>query len=252
MARKSRKRRDVQPGTAARKKRRVGRRKLVVLVAVLAVAVALLYLKPWAEERQGGGTVTLVPHYWVVVPEEAAINASRTLMREYAKEAQKSMPNPVITELYNAIRNINPWCRLAEASGDNLTTRYAAIYVDAGRVNLVKSYFQRNYNLSRTEEYLSVHQESSLRDLVDSILNATSNPRYWLVVRPGYTGHERLVGLLEEKGIDYIYIPPKQGNIYGELAVRLGDAPMLINVLQENNLTLTSYPTPTPTAVVPT
>ena len=173
-------------------------------------------------------------------------------MKEYAKEIQKNMPNPAITELYKAVRNINPWCRLAEVNGGNLTARYVAIYVDAGRLSLVKSYFKRNYNLSEIKEYLSVHHESSLQDLVDSILNVTSSPRYWLVVRPGYTGHERLVSILEEEGVEYIYMPPRQGNIYGELAVRLVDAPILIEVLQENNLTLASYPTPIPPAVVPT
>ncbi len=251
MARKSRKRRKtVQP---AKRRRSLSRRKLAAALTVLiAIAAVLLYLKPWAGKPSGEGTVTLVPHYWVIVPEDAALNASKILMKEYAEEIIKDMPSPAITELYKALRNINPWCRLAEIDGENVTSRYVAIYVDVGRVSLVTSYFKRNYNLSEVETYLSVHHKPSIGDLVDSILNVTENPGYWLIVRPGYAGHEQVIELLEERQIDYIYFPPREGNIYGEIAVSLTDAPVFIDLLQENNLTLASYPTPIPAGVVPT
>ncbi len=250
MARKSRKhRKNAQP---AKRRRSLSRRRLVALLTVLIAVAVLLYLKPWAGEPAGEGTVTLVPHYWIIVPEDAALNASKTLMKEYAEEMVKDMPSPAITELYKALRNINPWCRLAEINGENVSSRYVAIYVDAGRVSLVTSYFKRNYNLSEVETYLSVHHKPSIVDLVDSILNVTENPGYWLVVRPGYMGPEQIIELLEERQIRYIYFPPREGNIYGEIAVSLTDAPVFIDLLQENNLTLASYPTPIPGAVVPT
>ena len=252
MARKRKKR-----GKKARSPRKARPRRMLLLAALTAVVIAaLLYTKPWAGQQvsESGATQgsTSSSYYWIIIPEEVLVKASEKLMKEYIEGVGGRLPGSLGAELYKTLSYTNNWCRLAEDGDGNLTERYVALYVDSGKKGLVESFFKEEYHLSSLDEYRSVYGEPSLQDLVASILNASSNPKYWLVVKFRYVDKEKMLGLLERNGVEYIYIRPKPGSSYVETAVRLVDAPTLLKLLQASGIALIPYPALVPVTFVPT